>query len=563
MAFNRKRKRMRELMGGAALFLVLGCSPAHSATYYVDFQSGSDTASGLRPTTAWKHAPGDPLATSAPASVKLQPGDTVRFRGGVRYRGAIRLPSSGTKEAPIVFTGEGWGDQPAIFDGGNPVTSVTPCSSAQVCGNAKNWSQLSLIIFEPPRTRLIKFFDSKGALFESQYPAPKDPFFSDNIEEYEPTPIGQAQQIQQGSLESKALAAALAGGASGAEISIWIQGNKVVRLPIQEVSGAVLKFPTRGLKPYTDRPGRAAIANVVGSIDKPGLYAVIAPGRAVAWLRDSGKDMVVGDGRKAVDIQGCSNVVLRGFVFEHFVSGSYGEGVQIHNSGGVSNGLIITNNVFRHSSLFTGDGAIMLGKMDSARIAHNAFMNLERGSGIRTAVRPLSNIEISDNRFERLGQTGILIMGSTDIDIANNYMTGLHGIHGNGISLYLDNRGVTVRNNRIIASSRPMTFHGERPGTVKNLESHAFTISGNTFATDVPSAAAIISFGDTRDVIIEHNVLVGPANGLLLSAKDSGVIVRNNETSGISIKGSKPSSWIIDDNRKLSLKDFARRSSAQ
>ena len=45
------------------VFLFL-CSfgQAEATTYYVDFASGSDSNDGRSPTSAWKHAPGDPNA---------------------------------------------------------------------------------------------------------------------------------------------------------------------------------------------------------------------------------------------------------------------------------------------------------------------------------------------------------------------------------------------------------------------------------------------------------------------------------------------------------------------
>ncbi len=41
---------------------------AQAADYYVDFDSGNDTNSGISSNLPWKHAPGDPSATNIPAS---------------------------------------------------------------------------------------------------------------------------------------------------------------------------------------------------------------------------------------------------------------------------------------------------------------------------------------------------------------------------------------------------------------------------------------------------------------------------------------------------------------
>lgn len=547
------RRAARSPIGTIAAMSIglTACSPpAHADVYYVDFASGSDSASGTEPGKAWKRAPGDPEATGAASKVGLRPGDTVRFRGGVSYRGIINLPSDGTVDAPITYAGDQWGSSPAVFDGAEPASSVTPCPSAEACGGAVNWTKLSLVSFTVPATQLIKLFDDSGMLFESQYPNAKEPFFSDNVLEYAETPVGNVADIESGRLKSPALASALAGGATGAQLTIWTYGNQVTRRTITAINGDLIEFPANGLKLYKNRPGRAAVVNAVGLINQPGLYAAISPGQAVAWLRDQ-SPIRVGSGRRAIDIRGKSDVVIRGFVFERFVAGKYGEGVQIFNSGPQSTRAVIEHNTFRRSALFSGAGAIMIGKVDDARISENSFADLERGSGIRTNLKPVNRLHIVGNSFRRLGRTGILVMGSNDVVISKNVMEGLYGIHGNGISLYLDNRKVTVSDNRVINASRPLTFHGEDDHG-KNPGDHQLLIERNVFSTSEPSAGAITSYGKARGVTIVDNILIGPKVGLLLSARDSRVVATGNRTSGVATKGQQPSDWIIKDNKGVS-----------
>ena len=90
---------------------------AGSHTYYVDFDGGSDNATGTSQSSPWKHAPGDPKAGGLPAKITLVPGDTVIFRAGVAYRGAIQIKSSGLPGIPITYTGEGWGAGRALMTG--------------------------------------------------------------------------------------------------------------------------------------------------------------------------------------------------------------------------------------------------------------------------------------------------------------------------------------------------------------------------------------------------------------------------------------------------------------
>lgn len=126
----------------------------NGTTYYVDFENGSDAATGTKDSNgvihAWKHAPGDGNATgiaylkgahSSNSGQHLQAGDTIVFRGGVRYRGSILVFWGGSAANPIRFDGVGWEDEtgvPAIFDGSN-VVAQTPCTSAVQCDNAPDW----------------------------------------------------------------------------------------------------------------------------------------------------------------------------------------------------------------------------------------------------------------------------------------------------------------------------------------------------------------------------------------------------------------------------------------
>jgi len=126
----------------------LATLPKRAPTYWIDFDSGSDTADGKTQATAWKHAPGDANATGTAAAAKLVPGDVVQFKGGVVYKGQIAIKTSGTASAPIVLEGgpqNAWGTGKAIVDGENTRTngiSVTAASYVVVEGfEIRNFSK--------------------------------------------------------------------------------------------------------------------------------------------------------------------------------------------------------------------------------------------------------------------------------------------------------------------------------------------------------------------------------------------------------------------------------------
>ena len=69
--------------------------PVQAKVFYVDYDHGSDLSSGQNKAAAWQHSPGDEQATGLVAEIELEPGDTIIFKGGVRYRGSIKVQWSG------------------------------------------------------------------------------------------------------------------------------------------------------------------------------------------------------------------------------------------------------------------------------------------------------------------------------------------------------------------------------------------------------------------------------------------------------------------------------------
>lgn len=106
---------------------------ALATKYYVDYQNGNDNFNGMSILTPFKHSPADPNASGIPATITLQPGDTVVFKGGVRYLSTINLNNlKGNSSNYIVFAGNsGWGTGQAIFDGEATRNIIFSGSSAE------------------------------------------------------------------------------------------------------------------------------------------------------------------------------------------------------------------------------------------------------------------------------------------------------------------------------------------------------------------------------------------------------------------------------------------------
>jgi hypothetical protein len=188
------------------LLLLLATAPAFAVTYHVDFAGGNDEGDGRSPATAWKRSPGDKQATGKPRVVRLQPGDIVKFKGGVQYPGEIQFSNlKGAEGQPIVIDGNAdgkYGKGPAILDGAKMITGWKKVSSAgQVDGNPKwqaimyadldvdltgNFTQDRFILHrdggrdaQAPWQRIFLIDGEKRVLAIAQQPKPNDPFFPD------------------------------------------------------------------------------------------------------------------------------------------------------------------------------------------------------------------------------------------------------------------------------------------------------------------------------------------------------------------------------------------------
>ncbi len=199
-----------------AVFVLLMASvfPAFGATYYVDFSGGDNQSDGLTAQTAWKHSPGDRNATGAPATVELQPGDTIVLKGGVQYFGEIELSVSGSEGKPITLDGNTagtFGQGRAILDGARMITNWRRCTSAeQVQGNPQwnkiwyadldvdltsNFNQDRFMTHrdagearQAPWQRLFLVDGERQILPIAQRPKPSDPFYPDLPADFYHTP---------------------------------------------------------------------------------------------------------------------------------------------------------------------------------------------------------------------------------------------------------------------------------------------------------------------------------------------------------------------------------------
>lgn len=540
------------LLVAAALITLAPAGHARAATYHVNFDTGQDERNGLTDATAWKHAPGDPEAKGVAAKTALGPGDKVLFAAKVRYRGAVVVTASGSAEAPIVFSGA-TPDGAAVIDGSDPATGLRPCASAEDCGGAAAWQKLVRFESPIPLNDDSAVFSDAGPMRPAQSPNPKDDFYRDEIEDMSQV---DSQAMAQGRVKlPREVLAGLASG--GGRLALWIQPNLVTYRPILEVDGDSARFDPTGLKFYTDRPERAAVIDHVSLIDVPGEYVVLPNHTTVVAMLPAGATKVsVASGRFGFRIRGGSHLVFRNLDFENLGDGGkvapFGVAIFAERGNKPELGdILIENNTFRNFVMPQGQGPIIARNVNDLRILGNKIDTIVLGSGIRLG-GPATKVRIENNDIRRIGRTAIGLLDNTDVIIRGNRISDVKGVHGNGISPYLNNHNVQVVANTVLDAKQPATFEGA--GDKADGQSNNLLFANNLFVGTPDSLGSLISWGaKTRGVVIRNNTLIGGTTGLRLNSGDTDVTITDNIAAGLLVSAGQPPEWRVSGNEWTAL----------
>lgn len=551
------------------LIVVVGivCLPSADAgsarSLFVDFENGSNDADGLSQRSAWKHAPGDPMASGVPARTRLAPGDIVRFRGGVVYRGAFIPHAAGSRDAPITFSGDSWGEQKAVVSGRNAtLIDLRRCADVPSCKavTPDDRGVLAALLAQPLPSAAQLTLDGV-ALNMAQSPGLADPFWTDDITTY--LTVDRAAVSAAGAswrLSHPQLAQlGSSGGAMDAFLYLWGVPNLIYEARIEQYdfsSGAVTVAAPR-FRPYHDRETRFALVNHPSLLRKNGDFATIDNGGMLIVKAAGGPrtaSLEVGLRPVAFDASRASHLVVEGFVVEGFV-GRQDEikgGVALWLSGRSQN-IAFRRNHVRDLVSRAGSGAIHATAIDGLTVEANRFERLHHGSGIRTS-QSARNVMIIGNTIRRVGRTGIAIIASENVTIRDNRIHDVRGVHGNAMSAYLATRKVVIANNLVSGVTRAITFHGAG-GTPNTL-----AINNNLVVTEGSTSVGIQSWGKgANGVTISGNMVLGPANRVAvhLDPTDKAVTVQDNMFDSFYLRGAIPGDWSVRGNV------FARRPPAQ
>ena len=576
-----------------------------AATYYVDYQDGKDSSSGLKPRSAWKHAPGDGNAGGKPAATKLRPGDRLLFRGGVVYHGSLRLNQSGTKEKPIVLDAnmEGsFGEGPAILDGAQVINNWMQCKNAAEAGGNPGWKKIfyadvTLDISKnfthgevvshrqvprdkmAPWQRVILCDGERRLLPISQYPKPSDDFYPDIPSDF----LISAGRIETD--KSSGLSFITDSNIFGKEddsyfkdMFIGLHGgnNHVYFSSIQKSDPNTGKvyFPNFKYKTYPKT--KYALYNSVRLIANKGEWAIqpIGNGRSRIYLMPDKirNGMPTNIGFPVLDTgirisDGASYVTVDGFVIQRFAGGS--GAVAIERSRSRSKGIVVSNCEMRFLTGHAGvapshcDGIII----DNCYIHHcpgwttaiflsrsndyvirNCLLDKNSGSGIRHYESKRGRIH--DNRI--INHYGIhsstinMYEGCEDILLENNY---LHNV----IAINRSAKNLIIRNNVLDSQGKaPYNVAIWQSGRTGGTDISNITIENNTFLNLSKSltwgATIFIQSGKRKPptgVMVRNNIIDK------LQSPSHGSYANNIFIQGTNVQGFKDDSLVVNSLDKL------------
>ncbi|MEX1117587.1 MAG: right-handed parallel beta-helix repeat-containing protein [Terrimicrobiaceae bacterium] len=475
---------MSLLISFLSFALLLGVSaPCRllAAEYFVDYGSGDDGNSGKSEAEAWKHAPGDSQAGGKAGSAVLEPGDVVQFRGGVIYRGEIKIPASGTPEKRIVYRGTGWGEGRAILDGSEVVPGWKKCGSAEEVGGNPGFQNLYFTEVAANSPFLLNLHETNAGtsqdefLWISQDPNPADPFFHDRKDSF--YPVTKDNLTTTSITDPMVFASEDSTHYQGASLLIWVSPNFTRRFDILSYDPATRRVTFADIGNSAIYPdGRDqffAIYNSFHVIDKPGEYAVGEPDatgkrRIVLWPYspvDLDKRISQSVRVRGFDLGKESHIHIEGFEIRKFAGAEDSGGCGIATAGrgvGSKGGYLLKNNRILHNmSGGRGLGGIYLDDTVDAMVEDNEILWNKDHRAI--FVTGGENIIIQNNDIAYAGRTALVMYTGKRSQILNNRISNILGTHANAMTFYIASENLLVAGNIVTNSTTPITFQDSGP----------------------------------------------------------------------------------------------------
>jgi Right handed beta helix region len=535
----------------SGIFFLLN-TQAGATDYYIDFKNGSDAADGTSMSHPWQHSPGDPNATENSLQTVLSGGDVIRFRGDVIYRGSVIAKASGEPGKPIKYIGDSWGPNKATVDGMDKLlVSITKCTNDVRCSFV-SYPEDTYIANLPLQIKLDAEIDVNGhEMVQSQYPVQPKAMWSKPATDFWPIKFSQMVQDSLGWTLLNATPLEILGDSQADDMRVliwglpnWIHVGEDVTY--NNRNGAI-HFSSKRFVPFTNRLGYYGLSNHPRFVKSAFSFATLSNGSALVFRfpgLDSDKIELEYSARDvAFDILGHSHLEFKGFNIQGFAGendvATKGNAFR-SRSGTPTDVLISANDILRLKTY--GSAINFLGASD-LRIDGNKIARIKEGFGI--SLLGSSRVKITNNSVDEVGLSGISIIKNQDVLLSNNMISHITSIHGNGISVYLTNKNISIENNIITHSTRPITFHGDKTGQPINI-----SIVGNLIYASGEDSIPIQSWGNlARDIRIERNILISDIRrGIAINKNDRDVRIKQNITEDIFADSKLVQGLVVQDN---------------
>lgn len=491
----------------AALFILssLACS-ARGAEYYIDFDKGKDTGTGTSPKTAFRHCPGDPAATGKVAKMNLQPGDTVFFKGGVHYRGAIVIKTSGSEEKPIVFDGNtagAFGKGRAIIDGSEILADWQKCLSADECFGNPDWKNIYWTNGPAGTGTMSWNIVEDGELLSiAENPDSDNPYLV--------TPKNylkvSAKKATATSVIDERLKEMGGEKLKGALIAVYCKPNWIhfTKITGFEPSSNRLTFAKhKGIRTFYPEFSYS-ILNHPLMITRPGEYVFDeSTSRIYLWPRTKGeiakKKITISRRPVGIDLQGVHHVTLRGFRVQQFACGLGESGGTAVKASGDGHHLLIQNNELTMNRSMVKQGVLHMHKItrsviEKNHVFHNPFYRVLVLDGYNDSI-------VRDNELDTNSGTGLVCFRVQRTTITGNTIKNHVAVHSQAMAIYAKCADVTITDNRV-EDGLAVTVQDSLNVTVRN---NIFDARGNGFAVGLWN-------GGKATVVIENNIITGSAS---------------------------------------------------
>ncbi|MFW6146319.1 MAG: PKD domain-containing protein [Planctomycetota bacterium] len=493
--------------------LVAAVLPAGGATYYVDFDGGSDADDGLSPATPFKHCPLDPNAGGAADATVIRGGDTVIFKGGVHYRGTIEVRANSVASTPIVFDGNtagDFGEGRAIIDGSEPVTGWTRCQTAAEANGNPHYANIYWAYVPPPNsdTFLVNLCEGDRLLALAQDPNPSDPFYQDRIDTYVPIrdPIPHDVGDYTEYADETYFTQPDGGWGDDAWVAIYARVNRVYRRRVVDYVADEHKivFEQLGQDQYPAGQGRFSMFNALRILDRPGEFTIkLTPEpngmhKIFVWPYEDTGDMTISTRNRGFDIFG-SGITVQGFIIQKQAHAPYPSAVRC--SSGVRNSIVVRDNLIRLIRLRNEPGhrcgAVTMHDVSNARVDGNEF--LTNAGAHAVTFDDVDDSILSNNTIYKSGASAVVWYRCDRSAIVGNTLYDNRGMHANGLTVYAGCRDILVEGNHVSFGASPLAAQDTIGLTVVN---NVFDAYGSS------NCISLWALHNMDDVLIAHNTLV-------------------------------------------------------